>query len=60
MRSEESDEQLYLLYLAKRDEDALRTLIERHRDSLTLFLYGLVHSMEDAEDLIADIEQALA
>ncbi len=60
MRPEESDEQLYLLYLAKRDEDALRTLIERHRDSLTLFLYGLVHSMEDAEDLMLDAFAAAA
>ena len=50
----ESDEELYSRYLSSRDEEALRTLLERHGERLTLFLYGYVHNMEDAEDLMLD------
>ena len=49
-----SDEVLYRSYLVKRDEDALRTLLERHREGLTLFLCGFVGNMEDAEELMID------
>ena len=49
-----SDEELYRLYLARGDEEALRELLVRHRESLTLFLLGYVRSMEDAEELMLD------
>lgn len=49
-----SDEELYRLYLARGDEEALRELLVRHRESLTLFLFGYVRSMEDAEELMLD------
>ena len=49
-----SDEILYERFLSERDEKALKILLERHRESLTLFLYGYVHNMEDAEDLMID------
>ena len=51
---QESDEALYRAYLADGSEDALRELLLRHRESLTLFLYGYVHSMDDAEELMLD------
>ena len=50
----ETDEQLYSRFLSKGDSADLAVLLERHRDSLTLFLYGIVHDMEDAEDLMLD------
>jgi len=48
----ETDEIIYSRYIENRDEDDLRTLLERHRDSLTLFIYGIVRNMEDAEDIM--------
>ena len=50
----ESDEAIYSRFLAERNEDDLRVLLERHRESLTLFLAGYVHSYEDAEELMLD------
>ena len=50
----ESDEKLYRRYLEKGDSDDLRVLLERYNESLTLFLYGFVHNMEDAEELMMD------
>ena len=50
----ESDEIVYSRFLDRGDEDDLRLLLERHRESLTLFLYGYVHSLEDAEELMLD------
>ena len=49
-----SDEELYRVYLAEGSEDALRELLVRHRESLTLFLYGYVRNMDDAEELMLD------
>ena len=51
---ERTDEELYRAYLKQGDQDALRCLLERHREGLTLFLFGLVRSPEDAEDLMLD------
>ena len=50
----ETDEAIYRRFLEKRDEGDLRVLLERHGDGLVLFLYGMVHSMEDAEELMLD------
>ncbi len=50
----ESDEVIYSRFLAKRNEDDLRVLLERHRESLTLFLGSFVRNMEDAEELMLD------
>ena len=47
-----ADEILYSRYLEKRDSDDLRELLERHRESLTLFIFGFVHDMDDAEELM--------
>ena len=47
------DEQAYERYLRGK-EDALQVLLERYRESLTLFLFGYVHNMEDAEELMLD------
>ena len=49
-----SDEELYLRFLSYREEPVLETLIERHEYTLTLFLYGYLHNMEDAEDIMID------
>ena len=48
----ESDEIVYSRFLKDRDSEALRTLLERHREGLTLFIYGYVRNMEDAEDIM--------
>ena len=50
----ETDEQLYSRFLTHHGEDDLRVLLERHRESLTLFLYGFVNDMGDAEELMLD------
>ena len=55
-----SDEELYRVYLAEGSEDALRELLVRHRESLTLFLYGYVRNMDDAEELMLDAFAAAA
>ncbi len=50
----ESDELIYSRYLAEHNEDDFRILLERHRESLTLFLMSFVHNREDAEELMLD------
>ena len=50
----ETDEILYSRFMDKGDEAALGVLMDRHKESLTLFLYGYVHNMEDAEDLMLE------
>ena len=47
------DETLYRKYI-NGDESGLRALMERHGDSLTLYLYGFTHNMHDAEDLMIE------
>ncbi len=49
----ETDESLYSRYLDG-EEDALRILLERHREGLTAFLAGFVHDLDDAEELMLD------
>ena len=50
----ETDEAIYSRFLAERRDEDFRILLERHQDSLLLFLFGFVHSMEDAEELLLD------
>lgn len=50
----ETDEAIYSRFLESRDEGELRALLERHGERLTLFLYGMVHDMDDAEELMID------
>ena len=50
----ENDEQIYKRFLRERDDRDLCLLLERHRESLFLFLLGLVHNAEDAEELMMD------
>ena len=50
----ESDEQLYSRFIRDRSNDDLKELLDRYRESLTLFLFGLVHDIEDAEELMMD------
>jgi len=49
----ETDEMLYRSYLNGEDE-ALRVLIEKYSEKLTLFIYGMVGNMHDAEELMMD------
>ena len=41
----ETDEALYESFIKEGREDALRTLLERHREGLTLFIYAIVGDM---------------
>ena len=50
----ESDELIYSRFLAEHNEDDFLVLLERHKESLMLFLYSFVHNMEDAEELMLD------
>ena len=49
-----NDEEIYEHYLKSKDEADIRLLLERYRESLTLFLFGFVNSMEDAEDIMME------
>ena len=60
MGSPEADGQLYIRYLREGDKEALRALFLKHKDSLTFFLYGIVHDAEDAEELMMDTFAVLA
>ncbi len=48
-----TDEELYHKYLLG-DVEVIDDLLIRHKEGLTWFLYGVVHNMEDAEDLMMD------
>ena len=50
----EADETLYSRYLKQRDQGAFRELLERHRESMILFINGFVHNLDDAEELMLD------
>jgi len=51
---QEKDETIYRRFLERRSEDDLRLLLEHHRESLTLFINGIVHNLDDAEELMLD------
>ena len=56
----ESDETVYLRFVAQNDDADLETLLIRHREGLFLFLLGFVRSAEDAEELLMDTFARLA
>ncbi len=49
-----TDEELYQRFLREGKSEYIQDLLERYRESLTLFLYGYVHNMDDAEELMLD------
>ena len=49
-----TDEELYLHFLSEGSSDDIQELLKRYRESLTLFIYGYVHNMDDAEELMLD------
>lgn len=56
----ETDELIYKRYMKDHDEADLLILLERHRESLVLFLYSIVHNMDDAEELMLDTYAEIA
>ena len=50
----ETDEAIYSRFLKERREEDFRVLLDRHQDSLLLFLRGYARSMEDAEEVLLD------
>ncbi|MBO4701977.1 MAG: RNA polymerase sigma factor [Lachnospiraceae bacterium] len=50
----ETDGQLYLKYVKENDTEAFRQVYEKYRDSLILFLNGIVGNIDDAEELMMD------
>lgn len=57
---DDTDEKLYSLYLDDKDEDALKVLLMRYREPLTLFVNEYVHNIDDAEELMLDAFAAVA
>lgn len=49
-----ADEIIYSRFLKEQDEALLAELLDRHGQSLVLFLNGMVQNMEDAEELMLD------
>ena len=56
----ETDEELFSRYERLYDNDALKILLERHREELTFFIYGMLRNMEDAEDIMLDAYATIA
>ena len=56
----ETDGQMYIRFLRDDDQDALRVIFEKYRESVTLFLYGIVQNEDDAEELMMDTFAILA
>ena len=50
----DTDGQLYIRYVKENDTEAFRTVYEKYRDSLILFLNGIVGNIDDAEELMMD------
>lgn len=50
----ETDELVYSRFLSERNEEDLKILLLRYRESMTLFLNGYVHNMDDAEEIMLD------
>lgn len=50
----ESDESVYYRFLKEKNENDLRRLFLKHKDSLILFLMGYVNNIDDAEELMLD------
>lgn len=48
-----TDETLYRLFF-EGEQEAAKTLLERHGEKLTLYLHGVIHDMPDAEDLMVE------
>ena len=57
---DQTDGQLYICFLSEGDMDALGTLFEKYKDTLILFIYGIVGNSEDAEELMMDTFAVLA
>ncbi|MCR5617846.1 MAG: RNA polymerase sigma factor [Clostridiales bacterium] len=54
------DGQLYRRFLTDNDQDALGSLYEEYKDSLMLFIYGMIRDMDEAEELMMDTFAVLA
>ena len=55
-----SDESLYNEFSASGNKEALKTLFERYRLSVVLFVFGYVRNMDDAEDIMMDTFAVIA
>lgn len=49
-----SDEGLYMQYMNQKDDAAAQALVEKYGDSLTLYLTGFLHDIQEAEDLMIE------
>ena len=49
-----SDEALYESFMTRNDNEAIRILFDKYREPLTYFLNGIVHNMDDAEEIMMD------
>lgn len=56
----ESDEAIYLRFLSERREADMIELLHRYEEGLTLFLYGYVRNLQDAEELTYDTFAAIS
>lgn len=56
----DTDGLTYIRFLNENDQDALRIIFEKYRNSVTLFLLGIVGNEDDAEELMMDTFAVLA
>ena len=50
----ETDEQLYSRFMSENEDEALGILFERYQVPLTRFINGIVHNMDDSEEIMMD------
>ena len=51
------DEQLYDIFRRTRGREAMGILLDRYADRLTLFVYGIVHQSQDAEEIMLELKE---
>ena len=56
----ETDEEIFGRFQKTSGNDDLKILLERYREELTFFLFGIVKNMEDAEDLMLEAFATIA
>ena len=54
MGTDRTDEKLYDSFITRNDEEAMRALFEKYCDPLTYFINGIVHNIDDAQEIMMD------
>ncbi|MBR2089566.1 MAG: RNA polymerase sigma factor [Fibrobacter sp.] len=56
----DNDGQLFIRFITNNDQNALEILFDKYREGLILFIYGFIHNVDVAEELMMDTFAVLA